>query len=190
MRIIYGGSFNPPTIAHKRMYYFLDDKLSFDEFIYLPVSTKYSKANLESNEDRFNMLNLLIKDMPKAQVSRDEFNDLTYLGTYNYLKTQSKDTLFVMGSDNLKTISSWINCDKLLSEFKFIVIERDSDNSEDLIEKDVLLKKNKENFIIFNDFDMSVSSSDYRCNKNESIIPNEVLEYIKTNHLYGGSNEK
>ena len=186
MRIIYGGSFNPPTIAHKRMYYFLDNKLSFDEFIYLPVSTKYSKANLESNEDRYNMLRLLIKDMPKAQVSDSEFNDHTYLGTYSFLKTQPKDTIFVMGSDNLKTIRTWINYEKLLSEFKFIIIERDSDNLDELIENDLLLKKNKENFIIFNDFDMTVSSSDYRLNKNESIIPNEVLDYIKKHHLYGG----
>ena len=186
MRIIYGGSFNPPTIAHKRMYYYLDDKLSFDEFIYLPVSTKYSKANLASNEHRFNMLKILTKDMEKAIVSPDEFNDPNYLGTYHYLKTQKEDTLFVMGSDNLKTIRTWINYEKLLEEFKFIIIERDEDNLIELIDSDELLKKNKDNFIIFNDFDMKVSSSAYRNDKDESVLTEEVLDYIKKNHLYGG----
>lgn len=186
MKIIYGGSFNPPTVAHKSIYNFLDSKLDFNEFIYLPVSKKYGKEYLESNEDRYNMLSLITKDLPKAKVSSAEFKDDAYLGTYHYLKGQGDDTYFLMGSDNLLTIKSWINYKLLIKECKFIVIERDKEDMESFINNDKELSKYRDNFILFDDFDCDASSSKYRNEKDESIIPTEVLDYIKEHKLYGG----
>ena len=48
------------------------------------------------------------------------------------------------------------------------------------------LSKYRDNFILFDDFDCDASSSKYRNEKDESIIPMEVLDYIKEHKLYGG----
>jgi len=184
MKIIYGGSFNPPTIAHKKAYYFLDEKMHFDEFEYLPVSDKYSKNGLIKDIHRINMLNLMIKDMPKANVSLKECESDKYLGTYHILKDEPDDTYFLIGSDNLKDIDKWINHDILIKERKFIVLSRNGNDDLSFINNNELLKKYKSNFIIFDDFNVPVSSSLFRNNKDYSILPDEIEEYIKKYNLY------
>jgi len=184
MKIIYGGSFNPPTIAHKEAYFFLDKKLNFDEFLYMPVSKKYSKSGLIDNEYRIEMLNLMIEDMKKAAVSTYECDNVEYKGTYNLLKDEPEDTYFLIGSDNLRDLYKWINSKLLISTRKFIVISRDGSDDLTYIKSNDYLKDYIDNFIVFNDFNIKASSSNFRLNKDYSLLPKEVAKYIKNNNLY------
>lgn len=189
MNIIFGGSFNPPTLAHKEIYLYIKSKLAFDNFIYLPVSNKYSKHDLIDNIDRYNMLKIMMEEYSDVLISKDEFDDKEYMGTYHYLKKQKEDSIFLIGSDNLRDLENWINFNKLVSEFKFIVISRNEMNDKDYIESHMILSKYKDNFIVFDNFNMEVSSSLFRKTKNNKYLDNKVYEYIKNNHLYEVNNE-
>lgn len=189
MKIIFGGAFNPPTIAHKEIYNYIKSNIKFDSFVYLPVSNKYHKDNLLKNEDRYNMLKIMMKDYNDVTISKDEFKDKKYLGTYHYLKSQKEECFFLIGSDNLRDLKTWINYEKLVSECHFIVISRDNMDDESYIKSDPLLYKNKDNFVLLKGFNMDVSSSEFRRTKDKSLVTKEVYEYIIKHKLYGGSYE-
>lgn len=188
MVIVFGGAFNPPTVAHREIYYHIKKHIDFDMFLYLPVSNLYTKSSLISNIHRLNMLKLMTEDLEKATVSDIELNDTEFLGTYQSLMRiqdlYQKNVAFVLGADNLENIHRWISFHSLISEFKFILINRNNIDIKSMIENDKTLAKYKENFIILPGFDMYVSSTIFRETFEPSYVPNKVFEYIMTHNLY------
>ena len=85
-KIIYGGAFNPPTIAHKRIGKYLIDNYKDIELIYLPTNSFYNKDELVSFTDRFEMTKLLVKDLDNVEVSDYEGKDHKFSGTYYTLQ--------------------------------------------------------------------------------------------------------
>lgn len=188
MIVVFGGAFNPPTIAHRDIYYHIKKSLDFEKFIYLPVSSLYTKSSLISNYHRLNMLNLMVADMDKAIVSELELNDTEFLGTYKSLlrlqEFYNDDIAFVIGADNLKSMHSWKNSESLLAEFKFVVLNRNKFNIKEHIQNDKVLAKHIDNFIIIPSFDMNVSSTVFRETFDPYYVPDSVFEYIMINGLY------
>ena len=80
--------------------------------------------------------------------------------------------------------------EKILKYYKVIVLERDGDNLEEIIESEELLRKNKESIINAKKIKpIKLSSTEIREKiKNgenvESFFKKEVLEYIDKNRLY------
>lgn len=185
--IIYGGAFNPPTIAHLEIGKFIRKKFPSKRLVYLPTNDYYNKDLLAPFENRIEMLNLLIKHLDEnVSISDYEFNNDSYKGTYYTLK-HFNHPYFVIGADSLKTLSTWINGKLLIKENRFIVFPRDGFDVNDIIESDENLKSNKDNFIIIsdNEFEKSdISSSEYRYNKNKNVLLEEIIEYIKEKGLY------
>jgi len=188
MVIVFGGAFNPPTIAHKEIYYHIKKSIAFKHFVYLPVSNLYTKSSLIANHHRINMLNLMIEDMELASVSDLEMTDSDFLGTYHSLlriqEQYNDEVAFVIGADNLKNIHNWKNAISLLTEFKFIVINRDKINIQEFIAKDKHLSKYIDNFIILPDFNMNISSTVFRETFEPGYVPEKVFEYIMLHGLY------
>ncbi len=188
MVVVFGGAFNPPTIAHREIYFHIQKSVDFDVFIYLPVSNLYTKSSLIANVHRLNMLELMIEDLEKAVVSDLEMIDSDFLGTYQSLiRIQEKyndDVAFVIGADNLKNIHKWKNADSLLREFKFIVLERNHIHIERYFEDDKVLSPYKDNFIVLPGFDMNISSTVFRETFEPAYVPEKVFEYIMTHKLY------
>ena len=122
----------------------------------------------------------------------DSEKQLYTIETLNYFKKINKDydVCFVMGTDNLKDFQTWKNPDKILKNFKIIVLERDKDNLEEIIEGSKLLKNNKKSIIKIDGIDrINLSSTMIREKiKNgenvETFIDKDVLKYIKENKLY------
>lgn len=192
MVVVFGGAFNPPTIAHKEIYYLIDKLVGFDHFIYLPVSNKYNKSTLISDVYRVDMLKILIEDLPKASLSLLEIDDPNYLGTYESLKRlkeffPEEDIAFIVGSDNLLNLKKWIKADALIAEFKFIVINRNRLDAQKIIEKEPLLNKYKENFQIISGFNQYISSTAFRDSLDPSYVVDKVYQYIMENDLYRGN---
>lgn len=192
MVVVFGGAFNPPTIAHKEIYYLIDKLVGFDHFIYLPVSNKYNKSTLISDAYRIDMLKILIEDLPKASLSLLEIDDPNYLGTYESLKRlkeffPEEDIAFIVGSDNLLNLKKWINADALIAEFKFVVINRNRLDAQKIIEKEPLLNKYKENFQIISGFNQYISSTAFRDSLDPSYVVDKVYQYIMENDLYRGN---
>ncbi len=188
MVVVFGGAFNPPTTAHKEIYFHIKKYVDFDKFIYLPVSNLYTKSSLIANVHRLNMLELMVSELDNAFVSDLETIDSDFMGTYNSLiRLQEKykdDIAFVIGADNLHSIHNWKNALSLLAEFKFILINRDKINIEKHLDNDKNLAKYKENFIILPGFNMNISSTVFRETFEPSYVPEQVFDYIMTHGLY------
>ncbi len=188
MHIIYGGAFNPPTIAHLEVYKFLKRKLDVRRFTYLPVSSAYTKSELVSNTHRLNMLKLMTKDYDDIDISDIEMTDDRFQGTYYSLVRLSDDTDdevgFVIGADNVKGLSNWIMAPSLLSEFTIIILNRDDIDVQAIIDNDPLLKRYKSHFKIYKAFDLDVSSTAFRITHDQTMVTDEVYNYIKDQDLY------
>lgn len=188
MHIVYGGAFNPPTVAHLETYRFMMERIKVDSFIFLPVSSAYTKSDLASNHHRLNMLKLLIKDLPQATVSEIEIQDTDFMGTYHSLNRLSEslsgDVAFLIGADNLAELHTWKMAESLLSEYVFIVLNRQDDSVEDLIEGDPFLRRHRHHLLVFQDFDVAVSSTVFRDTMNPDMVPKAIWDYIKEHQLY------
>lgn len=190
MKIVFGGAFNPVTHAHIEVYKYVMSKMDANEFIFLPVSNAYTKSELESNFNRKNMLEIATESYKNISISDLELEDSDYLGTYQSLIRLSDkyntEIAFVVGADNLFQMHKWINIHGILSEFKIIVLGRNGINIKKLIKEDVILNKHLNSFIIYEDFDLNISSTKFRETFDKELVDNEVYEYIIKNKLYRG----
>lgn len=193
---IFGGSFNPPLNSHFSLAeQMLTEYKNIEKVIFVPVGLKYNKKGLLSNEHRYNMLKLVCDKNDKFEVSDIEMIQEEQLDTLETLKLMQKEypdyTLyFTIGTDNLKELSTWGLAEELVNKFKFLVIERDEDVIEDIIENDEFLKSHKEAFFKVKENIRSNISSTFvreKIKRGKSIryfTPDDVYFYIKENNLY------
>ena len=129
---IFGGSFNPPHIMHKKLVEELIKEGYIDKVIFVPTGMKYEyKNNLISNEDRFHMIQLLIKDNNSLEVSDYEFTEeVTYTyQTLDYYQNKYKEDkiYFICGTDNLSYIDKWKRGEYILENYPLLIIKRNTD---------------------------------------------------------------
>ncbi len=190
---IFGGSFNPPHIMHKKLVEELIKEGYVDKVIFVPTGMKYEyKNNLISNEDRFHMIQLLIKDNNSLEVSDYEFTEeVTYTyQTLDYYQNKYKEDkiYFICGTDNLSYIDKWKRGEYILENYPLLIIKRNTDEISPLLEK---YKKYKDNIIVTGIHPVDLSSTDIRKlikedNKQEleKVLTKEVLDYIEEHNLY------
>ena len=191
MIIVFGGAFNPPTIAHLAIYHHVMKHLPCKEFVFLPVSNLYTKRSLASDHHRQQMLQLMTSNLPNVKVSSMEFDDPDYLGTYRSLiriqeKFPNEEIVFVIGADNLPKLHKWINAESLLSDFRFIVINRSHTDIKAALMANPMLANHFDQFIILPDFDVDISSTSFRDSFDKSLVTDEVYDYIRIHQLYRG----
>lgn len=181
--VFFGGSFNPPTIAHKNILKFLTVDLDA-KVLLVPNGDDYHYHNkqLLNFDKRFDMLNLLIKDMKNVTIDKGE-QTRTFKGSVETLKHYNHPW-FVIGADSLAFISTWIEAKKLIKQNRFIVLNRPGFNTDKIFENDKLLSTYKNHFIVVNYELGDISSSDFRKTHDETLLTKEVAEYIKLNNLY------
>ena len=154
MNIVFGGSFNPPTLAHKAIVLELKKQFNPDNLIIIPTGSSYKRKSLISFFHRYNMLHIM---MPDVIISDIEEKSDVYLGTINTLDILSNDyddLYFVMGADNILDIKSWINYQELIKKYKLIIMTRDGINIIDFINNE--LNEYKDHFKIINiNYDIS-----------------------------------
>lgn len=179
----FGGSFNPPTIAHLEIVNLALKEVNLDKIVIVPMGDKYEKKDLISFEHRFKMLNLLFNKNDKVEVSDIQKNQKkrTYaIDTFKIIDLQypNDQRFFIMGLDNFSKINEWKDSNKLLENYNFIVFKRNN------IEITGLNKNIK-----FLDVNQDISSSLARkkiinSETLENIISPEVEKYIHKNELY------
>lgn len=187
---IFGGSFNPPHNMHKNIALKLINNGYLDKVIFVPTGDKYNKDGLLNQKDRYNMVKLMIEGCDNLEVSDYEFNKLTYTyETLDYFKNIYKDDdiYFICGSDNLKQITLWRKYDYILRNYKIIVIRRNNDDIDKIVNNLLIYYKN---IIFITDIQNSVSSTLIRENlhKNNDVyllqnMDTNVLKYIKNNSI-------
>ena len=194
--VIYGGSFNPPLNSHFSIaQQVLNQFEEVEKIVFIPVNKKYPKDGLLENKHRYNMLKLVANKNSEFIVSDIDMYGEKSLSTIETLeKTEkqfpNKDMWFLIGSDNLKELYTWNRLEELLSKYKILVMEREDDKMEEIIERNSLLYKHKENFLKLNDEIRSNYSSTYVRNQIKRgkniryLMPDEIFEYITENKLY------
>ena len=137
INVIFGGSFNPPTVAHYQISKQIIETFEVVDFVFMPTGNNYNKPELIDSSHRFEMLKLVCNNLKNARVSDFEMNQNNYKGTY-YMLQNFPNYYFVLGADNLKDIVNWINFPKVVMENKFIVLNRDKFDLSEILNSNEL----------------------------------------------------
>lgn len=191
----FGGSFNPPTIAHERLAQEIAEKFNLDKVYFVPVGNFYKKEGLLDEKTRYEMLTKIKSD--KLDVLDIELNSSKKLSTIDAFKLinnnfDSSENYFIMGGDNLEKLPDWKNADECLNN-NIIAIQRGK-NLDTIINKNNLLQSHKSKIFEFNTNDLyNYSSTEVRkAIKSEDkgilskMINKKVYLYIEKNNLYKG----
>ncbi len=193
---VFGGSFNPPINSHIFLAKQILDKCKeIEKLIFVPVSTKYQKQELIKDEHRYNMLKIICENEEKLEVSDIELKkekQLYTIETLDFFKGMYKehDIYFVMGTDNLKEVETWKDAERLLEDYKIIILERENDKLDEIIENNKFLRDKSQSLIKIDDINRIFLSSTMIRDKIKNgedvkeFIDEDVLEYIKENKLY------
>jgi len=184
MEILYGGTFNPPTIAHYQIAHYILNHFKDSRITFLPTFNLYAKNGIVDAKHRISMLKLLVEKLgDNAYISDYEIKLEKYHGTFNTIQ-HFNNPYYLVGADNFVTLHTWLNYEEL-TKCKFIIIPRNKIDINEYINSRVELINNKNNYIYIKDFkEIDVSSSEFRLNKNFKMINNEVKNYIKKEGLY------
>lgn len=179
----FGGSFNPPTIAHLKIVETSIKEFGLDKLVIVPMGDKYEKSELISFDLRFKMLEKTFEGNNKVEISRMQENQVKRtdaIDSFKEIENIYKDTenFFIMGLDNYSNIYKWKNSEELLKNYKYIVFKRDM----------IKIPEYARNVHFF-DVSLDISSSKARqmikSNENlENVLSKNVIDFIKENNLY------
>lgn len=188
---IFGGSFNPPHNMHTDIANYMINQQYVDKVVFVPTGSKYAyKNNLIEEEHRLNMLQILSDKNENIMVSDYELkSEVVYtIDTLRHFKElyPDDDIYFICGLDNFSYIDKWKNGEEILNNYKIIVINRDGNDLNELLDK---FNEYKDNIIVSNMEMKDISSTYIRDNiedvaKVRDFIDKDVLRYIQENNLY------
>ena len=93
MNIVFGGSFNPPTIAHKEIIKTLCS-LNYEKVIIVPNGNKYNLKEMVSYNHREKMLEIMTKDLKNIEISNIEEHN-HFKGTVETLRNLNHPVLLI-----------------------------------------------------------------------------------------------
>lgn len=178
---VYGGAFNPPTLAHQHIMTHIQLMYPDDHLMVVPVGNDYQKSSLIDFFHRYHMCHLAFEGVEISKIEHDQ----SYQGTLRMLEKieeEKKDKVgFIIGADQLETFTSWINYETLIQKYQCLIVSREGTS---LTNHSSLLKQFKDYTII--DLDYPMSSTQIRnhiSNHIEDINP-KVYAYINMHSLY------
>jgi nicotinate-nucleotide adenylyltransferase len=179
MRVaLFGGSFNPPHVAHQLVALYVLETQPIDELWLVPCFKHPFEKALESFEDRFEMCTRAAAALgPRVRVSDCERRlggESRTLRTVNALRAENPgaELSLIVGADLVRELPSWYRAEELRRLVRFIVVGRAG-------------------------FDggagpamPAVSSSEVRERLRQgqpvdTLLPRSVLDYVRERKLYG-----
>lgn len=160
--VVLGGTFNPLSKAHGYIIKLASKIVKASKMILVPTSDKFLKSwkefdsnNIISSEVRIAILNEFNKRNKNVEISHLELDGITYktFDTLTKIKEENPEAniYFIFGSEKLSELQKWYRYKDLLENFNFIVIQRNKDNINDLLEKNEYLQGFLLNFIFVED---------------------------------------
>lgn len=182
---LFGGTFNPPHLAHLIIAEQVKDQLDLQSIQFLPTAKPSHKTEVESVsvEDRIEMVDLAIQDNSAFALNLTDVNrgGLTYtMDTIQELIEANPDTkyYFIIGGDSVNNLDQWKEIEKLVDLVQFVGVERPNypvKTNYPIIWIDVPL------------IDISSSQIRQKVNDGSSIhylVPEAVNQYIEEKGLY------
>ena len=182
----FGGCFNPPTKVHINLANALIKSGLVDKVIFVPVGDYYNKQNLVSANHRYNMLKLLCnnnKFLDVENIASIHSNILYATDTFKKIYDKYNELAqiyFIMGSDNFKKMPTWKDYNRIITQYKFIVIQRFE--VEEQIKKDNVLYYTPEQIQNMNSTQIREMIKQHQ--NVEEFLEMQELQYIKRNKLY------
>ena len=183
---ILGGAFNPIHLGHLILAEQAKEQLGLEGVVFVPscLPPHKKRKTLASAHDRYQMVELAVKDNPCFKVSDIELkrDGVSYsIDTVRQLRKRfSKARLyFIVGSDFLEQFSVWKNIKNLSRLCKFVIAERPKYSVKKLPESMQSIRMRP----------LEISSTDIRrrIRNKKSIrylVPEKVRKYILKRKLY------
>lgn len=194
---IFGGSFNPFHMGHKKALAAFINELALDRAFVIPTALPPHKQAEKSvsDEDRLKIAALSVSDIKKAEVSDWEIKNggksYTYLTLEHFQKEFPNDELFLyVGTDMFLSLHEWKNPEKITAAAVLCAFARENGDAEKLEEqKKFLEKKYGAKCFIGKSEPFEISSTEIRKNLSEGsdvsdYLDKKAAEYIKEKHLY------
>ncbi len=146
--IIFGGSFNPPTIAHERILQACVDyskNINADIWI-MPSGNRTDKQISTPRDVRIKYLDAMIKSInsPNVTIITTELDREIYVETYDTLQRllidyPDREFLWVYGADSIETMAVWKKGQWLLDNLDILVVRRNGSEIHPLAKKVTIL---------------------------------------------------
>ena len=187
---IFGGTFNPPHIAHSIVAESVRAQLILDKIIFIPSGNPPLKESIPA-EDRLAMANLAFGDDINFEISDIEIRDITEksytVDTLKKLRIKyegERIKLFlIIGADNLLDLPRWKDPEQLFQLAEIVVINRpgfDPKNS-----KQEFYDKAKFIDVPYLEISSSMIREYVKIGRPvKYLVTKEVEEYIEDNKLY------
>lgn len=183
---LYGGTFDPPHIAHLIIAERAWEQLALEKVLFVPAFIPPHKRRRRNTTavERLRMLELAVKDNPHFGILETEINRKGVSYTIDTLQEVQQmypeyELFLILGSDNLLQFFTWKEPDRILSLAHLVVYERPSSPVDKFPHAVFRLQGSL----------LDISSTEIRkkVSRGESIrylVPKEVELYIKKRKLY------
>ncbi len=130
--ILFGGTFNPFTLAHLEMVKKLREDFPFEDIVIMPTNLAFIKhwkdlpgGEAFSGAGRVELIRKVVKDIDACTVSDEEacgsLSGKTY-DTVMYLKKSYDSVKLCVGTDKLLEMLNWYHSEELMAELAEIVV--------------------------------------------------------------------
>ena len=134
--ILFGGAFDPVHNGHLQVARTALTQLVADQVWFVPSGVPPLKKEVMFSFDRrLEFLKAVIKDNPRFYIYENDFQENER--SYTILLIQKLNSLypnhkfsFLIGADNVMNLQNWYEYEKLLELIDFVVINRDTADSE------------------------------------------------------------
>lgn len=129
--LLFGGSFNPPHLSHRRILEAALTHLEADRALLLPCGDHPLKDELAPASQRLEMCRLAFGDLPQVRIDARETRRTGPAFTVDTLRELSAELgpdhgplFWLLGSDNLRILHKWHRHEEVLERARLVTFPR------------------------------------------------------------------
>lgn len=180
--IIFGGTFDPIHKGHIKVAKKAYEKIKADRLFFVPCNQHPESKNISATkQERLDMINLSIQNMPEFEICEFELNNdqPSYtINTIRYFRQNysNADIYLLIGFDQLINFKDWHNYLEILDSVKIICHVRKVDKEE--------LKKIDFPYIKIGHKNIYAASRELKTKPNKKYLDEKVINYINNKAVY------
>lgn len=198
----FGGTFNPPHLAHMKLAETFVRTYGLDKLYICPNFSSYYKSDTKFRalpDHRYNMCKLAFSDFACEAIIVSDMEIRRGGNSYTvdtvrelYRMHPQIDTVYVLcGTDMIQTLGSWYEADELFKLATFVHAQRNGSHVKADAETEARSKGAVIEKMSFEPMDISSTSvrNDIFRGKRDVAVSDNVYDYIRRNLLYKTDNE-